>query len=352
MAQKLTINTNPNPYDTPSKEFLSKMSNKYQQEIKELSYKAKQAREDAYKKLNEDKEKSKNLTQDQIKERQSLIDEQITKLYSTPQPKPPIEVGKSGTLPAEHKNKLAFIFIGDDIKGESDKNNLINSPKISFVVGGGLESAIGEAPKTIDPRTNKIIGVSSEFHITSLTDINVEGILPISSLSNRSAIIAKSDVIDLSAREVVVIRSLGEAYGSKGQRVMSPGGVHIISGQNTNKVKINEPQPMVLGKNLNDTLVKILEEVGNLNSAIININTDILALKISLMAHFHIATGPAAPTSPSADLVASVAPTIPTKTVMNISNAYSTLINLEMIKANNLTSLSPQRFVSDFNKVN
>jgi superfamily I DNA/RNA helicase len=73
---------------------------------------------------------------------------------------------------------------------------------------------------------------------------------------------------------------------------------------------------------------------------------------VSLMAHFHIATGPAAPTSPSADLVASVAPTIPTKTVMNISNAYSTLINLEMIKANNLTSLSPQRFVSDFNKVN
>lgn len=348
MSQKSTININPNPYSVPSKEFLSKMSDGYQQQIKILSSKAKQAREDAYKKLNEDKEKRKDLTQDEIKERQKLIDEQITKLYTPSQPLPPIEVGKNGVTAAQHKNKLAFIFIGDDIKGETDKNNLVNSPKISFVVGGGLESAIGENPAPVDPRTNKIIGVSSEIHMTSLTDIDVTGIMPISTLSNRSAIIAKSDVLDLSAREIVIIRSTGEAYGSKGQRVMSPGGVHIVSGQG----KEVQPQPMVLGNNLNNTIIKILEEIGNITSFIISMNTDILALKASLMAHVHITAVPGSPTTPSVDLIAGLIQTIPSKTIVNLTNAYSTLINLEMIKTNNLTALSPDRFISDFNKVN
>jgi hypothetical protein len=224
-----------------------------------------------------------------------------------------------------------------------------------MVVGGALGTTYN--PKTgelndIDPRTNELIGVSSQLHLLSLTDVDVKGILDIDTLKKRSSIKTEADALELYSNEIVIIRSLGRPYKSTGARTMTPGGVHIISGMNTKDKKIKEPEPMVLGKALSDTLSEIMVKISDINSVLINMNEDMLKLKIALMAHIHIATAPGSPVSPSADLISVVAPSVGTSTVKNIANLYSNLINLELLKTNKLTPLSESKFLSDFNRVN
>jgi hypothetical protein len=352
-----TVNQDKLPWQEPSEEILGKLDKADANKIREDYKKAKSARDNALQKLKEDKEKNKNITDQEFQERQKQIEDGIKLLYEKKIAVPIIENGKNGTIVSKHKNKLGFIFIGDVKKAEeSDKE--INAPKISMVIGGGLESAFNPnsgQQNSIDPRDDQIIGASAELHLVSLSDIDVKGILNINTLSNRSAIKAKADVIDFSAREMVIIRSLGEAYTGSGARVLAPGGVHIISGHNYKKSSgeetlIKEPEPMVLGKKLSDTIIEIVDKLSEINSTILSMNEDMLALKIALLAHFHVSA--VGPVSPSADLAASVAPTIASKTVLNISNGYSSLINLELLKTNKLTALSPEKFLSDYNRVN
>lgn len=349
MSQITTNNLDTLAFDKPSDEILIKYAPQDRESIKKLSEQARRERDRAVEELNKQKNQKIIKDQEEYKKRLDQIDEGLKKLYSKPTAIPAIIEGENGSIAAKHKNKLAFVFIGDTKQSEEDKKNNVNAPKISLVVGGGLESAFSDNVIQIDPRDENIIGISSQIHLVSKVDIDVKGILPISTLFNRSAVKAKADVLELSANEIVLIRSLGEAYGSQGTRTMAPGGVHIVSG--TNLKESQQPQPMVLGKNLSDTLLEILTLISDINSTIINMNADILSLKVSLLAHVH-PTAPPGPPSPSVDLSLTVAPTIATKTALNISNSYSNLINLELLKTNKLTALSPGRFLSDFNRVN
>ncbi len=297
----------------------------------------------------------KGLSKDELELRQSDVDAKLDLIFAARVAKPIKETGINGSIVAEHKNKLAFIFIGDVKKAEESGQFNINAPKISMIVGGGLETTYN--PKTgdlmtIDPREDNVLGVTSQLHLISLADIDVRGILPISTLKNRSTVKAEADIIELSSNEAVFIRSLGRPYNSSGSRIMTPGGVHIIAGQNTDDKNIRESEPMVLGKGLSDTLFQIVDKMSEINSTIMSMNEDILALKTSLLAHTHVSLPAGGPTTPSVDLIASVAPTIASKTTLNITNTYSNLINLEVLKTNNLTALSPQSFLSQFNRVN
>ena len=356
MSQRLTTNIDKKPYDFPSMEVLAKLR-KEDREVIIQNYKlAKQERADAYKKIAEEKssfgkakseEKAQEVEQSKrIEILQQRVNSEISKTYSKKAAIPSIIEGDNGSVVSKHKNKLAFIFIGDAKKAELDKNNSVNAPKISLVVGGGLESTY----KEIDPRDDRLIGPAVQLHLTSLADIDVRGILPVKSLNNRSAIRAKADVLELAASEVVVIRSLGDAYGSKGHRVMTPGGVHIISGQSTAEKKLKAPEPMVLGKKLSDVITELTEKLSEINSTIISMNEDIMELKVSLLTHTHpVIVGIA---GPSIDLALVVTPTMAAKTLLNMMNAYSSLVNLELLKTNRLTALSPGKFLSDFNRVN
>ena len=358
-GQTITTNIDSNPFDKPSDEILSKLPQENRNKIIELSSRAKVERDKAIRLLKEDAARSKEISAEDLKERQRLVDEEIKELYSKQVPMPAIQPGKNGTIVSKHKNKLAFIFIGDVKKAEEDTKNTINAPKISMVVGGGLESAYrpdNEEIVSIDPREERIVGVSAELHLISLSDIDTKGILLASSLTNRSAVKATADVLELSAKEVVLIRSLGEAYGSKGHRVMTPGGVHIVSGINNGEQLITEPEPMVLGKKLNDVIIEIVNKISEMNSTIISMNKDMLTLKSSLITHIHpIAPIPGPPflvAAPSPVLATTIAPTIVSNTVLNITNCYSNLVNLELLKANKLTALSKENFLSDYNRVN
>lgn len=330
---KITTNINKPVYELPSLEVLAK-SPVHQREIAIENYKlAKSAREEAYKNIKEDAQKLE-------------IDQNLKKTYSKKEAVPAVLEGDNGSIVSKHKNKLAFVFIGDSKKAELDKNNSVNAPKMALVVGGGLESTF----KEVDPREDLLVGPSAQLHITSLSDIDVRGIFPIKTLKNRSSIKAKADVLELAASETVIIRSLGDAYGSKGHRILNPGGVHIISGQSSNNGLENKPEPMVLGEKLNDAIIELSEKISEINSTLISMNEDMLTLKTVLAAHVHPSA--AGPTAPSIEVATLVASNIVSKTLLNMMNSYSSMINLELIKTNRLTALSPDKFLSNFNRVN
>lgn len=331
----------------PSEEFLGKFSKERADKLKE----------NAAKKLEEKQKLEKSipngLSKEDYQARQAEIDQKVNQIFPATNPKPIKIIGENGAIVSQHKDKLAFIFIGDTHKAENS-NSKINAPKISMIVGGGLETTVDPntgKPTEIDPRKDYLIGVSSQLHLISVSDIDVAGILNIDTLKNRSSIKTEADVLELNAGEVVLIRSLGRPYKSGGARTLTPGGVHIISGQHTEKAPLKS-EPMVLGKSLSDALLQMTEKISDINSVLLSINQDILDLKIALVAHTHVASGPAAPTTPSIDLIASLAPSIATKTVLSITNAYSNLINMELLKLNNLTPLSEQKFLSSYNRVN
>lgn len=343
--QQITNNLVDNDLSKPSsEEFLNKFRPELKEEVKKREQQRIDERNFYLSKL------PKGLSKDELKARQEDIDKNLEKQYELKSLKIPKELGENGTLIAEHKNKLAFIFIGDVKKAEDSTKYKVNAPKISMIVGGGLETT--HDPKTnelisIDPRQNYIPGIGAQLHISSFSDVNVDGVLPISTLKNRSAIQAEADVLDLAASEIVFIRSLGRPYNSKGARVLTPGGVHIISGQNSGDVKIKPPEPMVLGKGLSDTLYNMAEQIGQINSVLLNLCEDVLSLKVALLAHIHPTLG-----SPSPDLIAQVSPTIASKSALAVSNCYSNLVNIETLKTNKLTALSPETFLSAFNRVN
>lgn len=347
MSMLTTTNVQINsPGSLPSDEALGKFTKDVQEETK----KREQQRIDERNILLASIEKS-NLSKEELDARRAEIDKKLEEQYGNKKLSIKKNLGKNGNVVAEHKDKLAFIFIGDVKKAEDSTKYKVNAPKISLVVGGGLETTYN--PKNgnlveLDPRDNNIPGVSAQLHIVSLADIDVKGILPVDALYNRSAVKTQADVLDLSAREVVVIRSLGSPYNANGARVLAPGGVHIISGQSTDTVKIREPEPMVLGKGLSDTLNEIMNQVSQVNSTLLEVVQDILNLKIALLAHVHPPPG----TAPSPNLIAQVAPSIATKSILNITNCYSNLINFEVLKLNKMMPLSPEKFLSSYNRVN
>lgn len=334
----------------PNEEFLGKFSKERADKLKENATKK-----------SEEKQKLQNsiptgISKEEYQARQAEIDKKLEQTFTSTNPKPIKTLGENGTVVSQHKDKLAFIFIGDTEKAEKSETKT-NSPKISMIVGGGLETTVD--PKTgnpieIDPRKDNLLGVSSQLHLISVSDIDVEGILPnkVTTLRNRSSIKTEADVLELNAGEIVLIRSLGRPYKSSGARSMTPGGVHIVSGINTDKEKIKEPEPMVLGKSLSEALLQMTDKISDINSVLLSINQDILSLKIALIGHTHVTGVPSSPTTPSIDLIASIAPSITTNTVLNITNAYSNLINMELLKLNNLTPLSEQKFLSSYNRVN
>lgn len=350
MSQKITTNLDPTfPASlTPSPETTGKFRIDVQEDIKRKA----QQKADQYNTMSA--AIPKGLSKEELESRQEEIVNQLNKQNPPKSLTIQKETGKNGNIVAEHKNKLAFIFIGDVKKAEDSTEYTVNAPKISMVVGGGLETTYD--PKTgdlikLDPREDNVIGTSVQLHLLSLADIDVQGILPISTLKNRSAFKTEADIVDLSAKEAVIIRSLGRPYNSSGARILTPGGVHIVSGQNYGDAKIKEPEPMVLGKALNDALFDVTDQISQINSVLTDVVQDILTLKIALMAHVHPVVGPGV-TAPSPDLIAQVAPTIASKTVLNITNCYSNLINLELLKTNRMTALSPQKFLSQYNRVN
>lgn len=346
----ITTNVNTKSDQFPSLEILFKHDLSEQKKVLENTVKAQKEKLDSITALNRELSNG-AISKEEFDKQKEIINENIANTFRRT-PTPQVDKGKNGLIPATHKNKLAFIFIGDTEKSEDNKLFDVNSPKICFAVGGGLETVYDPANNklaSIKPKQDYIPQASAQLHLISNSDIDVRGILDISTLKNRSAIKSESDILDLSAKEAVFIRSLGRPYNSSGVRTLAPGGVYIISGQNTDDK--HKPEPMVLGKSLMDFLTSFTDLINQLVSTIIYISDDLSSLKQVLKDHIH-PISPQTGMLPSPSLLAYVITSAIDKDLITYGNLYSILLNLEMQKIQHLTALSPEKFISDFNKVN
>lgn len=286
------------------------------------------------------------------------VDDNLNQIYHR-SPTPDVQKGKNGSIVAKHKNKLGFIFIGDTLNAEENDLFNVNSPKITLAVGGALETSFDpfkNNPAFVDPREEFIPQASAQIHLISSSDIDVEGIAAESAFRNKSAVKIRSDVLDFSANQAVIIRSLNTPYIA-GVRSYSPGGVHIVSGNKEAGGEYKDPEPMVLGNSLSNTLIEMMKIISELASIVNNINNGLINLKQVLGSHTHlvqIAPPPAPPIptllSPEINVYNTI--TAITEDLLNTGNIYSNMLNMEIKKLNDLMEMSPKSFTSKFNRVN
>jgi hypothetical protein len=347
-----TSNVNTLAYQMPSLEVLGKYDIAQQKKTVENFVKAQKDRIESLKSLTKQVADG-SISKDEYEKRKKQIDENLNKVYHR-SPTPEIQKGNNGEVVAKHKNKLGFIFIGDTLNAEKNDLFSVNAPKMTLAVGGALETTFNPFKNDVefvDPRDEFIPQASAQIHLISSSDINVEGIFSSSAFRNKSAVKIRSDVLDFSANQAVLIRSLNTPYVA-GVRSYSPGGVHIVSGQGDSK-NFKELEPMVLGQSLNSTLNDIMKLIGDMVSVIKDINSGIISLKTALSLHTHIVPLPTPiPTVPSAELIAHATATAVTEDLLNTGNLYSILFNTELLKLNDLMAMSPNSFTSKFNRVN
>lgn len=348
-----TSNVNTLVFQLPSLESLPRYDIAQQKKTIQNFVKAQKERIDTISSLSKELANG-SITKEDFEKQKKIIDENLNKTYHR-SPTPEIQKGFNGEVVAKHKNKLGFIFIGDTLKAEENNLYSVNAPKMTLAIGGGLETSFDPMKNDsalIDPRDEFIPQASAQIHLISNSDIDVDGIAGQSAFNNKASIRMRSDVLDFSANQAVIIRSLNTPYIA-GVSSNSPGGVHIVAGQKSGGGEYVTPEPMVLGQSLSTTLTEIMTLVGELITVVKDINQGLINLKQILSVHTHVVPLPVPlPTLPSAEIIAYNATTAIVEDVKNVGNIYSVLLNGELAKLNNLMAFSPNSFMSKFNRVN
>jgi hypothetical protein len=341
-----TTNIDTLSYQLPSFEHLGKYDPRRQMDIVDNFLSAQKERADNLVSLNRGLANG-SITKEIYDKQKESIDKNIEQIYHRT-PSTEIELGKNGVIAGQHKNKMGFIFIGNTKKAEDNTLFNANFPKITLAVGGGLETVYNplknESAK-VDPRQNFVPQASAQIHLISNSDIDSDGIAGEAAFKNKAAVQIKSDVLDFSANQAVLIRSLNTPYVS-GVRSFAPGGVHIVSGQKSGGGEYKDPEPMVLGKTLSSFLIELITTINELVTIVGNINDGIISLKNVLSLHVH---DPVNLISPQ---VAAYVTATAIDDLKNYGNIKTTLLNFEGKKVNNLMALSKDKFISNFNRVN
>jgi hypothetical protein len=110
----------------------------------------------------------------------------------------------------------------------------------------------------------------------------------------RSAVAIKADGIRLVAREGIKIITGVDKKNSQGGKNNKTFGIDLIAGNNDEDL-----QPMVKGKNLEDALVEIIDNIDNLNGIVDSILMAQINLNEALTNHFHHSPFFALPTTTS-----------------------------------------------------
>lgn len=350
----ITTNLDSKPYQPPFIEYLNKFDVSAKKKMFADYIEASKSYVSSTKELSQELA-SGNISMKQFQDKKKKIEDNISKSFHR-SPIPQVIEGKNGAIEIKHKNKLGFIFIGDTT-AEDDEDVVVNSPKMCFAVGGSLETTYNPFTNEevkIDPRQNFIKQASAQIHLLSRTNIDTKGVLAIDNLNGRSSIKTEADILELYSKEAVVIRSFGRPYLSSGAISYVPGGVHIVSGKNTLFSEIKPTEPMVLGQQLAEYLWEFSDIINEIVSAIISMSRNMVLYKEMLQSHKHFVPlefGVTTSTS-SPEIILYNKATVPTKDFIDSSNLYSLLNNILIAKLKNLTAFSPNKFLSDFNRVN
>lgn len=210
-------------------------------------------------------------------------------------PRPVLTGSTKKDVMIEHRDSFSFITIGNTKAAE--KLNAY-STKFSVFAGNGLEPRKNKDGTVFlfDVTDEDQATIAAQFHVSPMTNVSTKKmVLNGNVLTNRSAIKARADVLELKGSEMVIIKSGDRTKNSSGARVSIPGGVHIYSGDN-NALLAQQSQPMVLGDNLVSALSEIYKMLEDTSTTVLDMNLDILTMKLALVLHFHPPLAPPSPT--------------------------------------------------------
>lgn len=261
-------------------------------------------------------------------------------------PRPILTGSTNKDVVIEHRDGFSFITIGNT-KAAQQLNTY--STKFSVFAGNGLEPRKNKDGSVFlfDVTDEDQSTIAAQFHVSPITNISTKKIvLNGNVLTNRSAIKARADVLELKGSEMVIIKSGDRTKNSAGARVTIPGGVHIYSGDN-NAILAQQSQPMVLGDNLVKALSEIYKMLEDTSTSILDMNIDILTMKLALVLHFH---PPFAPPSPSLALQFPIE--MISGDIKRILNAVVHTINHKIETVNRTIPATKSFILSRYNTVN
>ena len=123
-------------------------------------------------------------------------------------------------------------------------------------------------------------------------------------------------------------------------------GVSLIHNNNVENL-----QPMVLGKNLNDYLTELEASIRNINHNVFALRNKYAVLMFILAAHVHITTLPGVPTAPSIETALTVVLQTPSTIKDQIDSVIGTL-NGAIREVNFKTKLTDVSITSNHHKLN
>lgn len=142
---------------------------------------------------------------------------------------------------------------------------------------------------------------ASRLYISQKTDIDdnldlVAGTIGMSKA--KSGIGIKSDAVRIVAREGIKLVTGTDNKGSSGEDLYSILGIDLIAGNDDSNL-----QPLVLGDNLNESIIKLGEHVDKLAGIVSTAITYQMKFNAKIATHTHISPFFGSPTTPSTTLV-------------------------------------------------
>ena len=225
----------------------------------------------------------------------------------------------------------------------SDNEKLYVDPifNVTPLEGSTIRGAGGPAEYAVD---------AARIYISQKTDIDanfqlVDG--KVGSSVARSGIGIKADAVRIIGNEGIKLVTRSDGSNSQGGPITKIRGVDIIADNRHWNL-----QPMILGNNLNSLLSEMFEILDSVVGSVQSLLNDQIMLNSALSNHIHVATGPAAPTSPSPMLM----PLGWTLTAKQASvDSFSTVSekwNMVRAKMGYLERGGPMSIRSRFNNVN
>tara|TARA_A100001515_G_scaffold132028_1_gene120172 strand:+ start:5112 stop:6050 length:939 start_codon:yes stop_codon:yes gene_type:complete len=249
----------------------------------------------------------------------------------------------------------AFIIMGRDRPGSLDTGygGAGNTHCGAIDIVAGLS---GMLAREIDPETggpvytNKNTSLdAARVYISQRTDIDKSFNLTdgyVGSPKARSGIAIKADGVRLIAREGIKLITGTDTYNSQGVESTVVSGIDLIAGNDDKDL-----QPLVKGGNLSRCIEDLIDQVEDINGQIQEMIKVQSQLFLALSTHTHVATGPAAPVTPSPDLATFCVKKAP-ELVKILSNCVVSTKNSALLKVNYTKPIGEGYINSLFNTTN
>jgi len=240
---------------------------------------------------------------------------------------------------------------------ETDNDGKDEEQNTGLIIDGLLND--GKVPEELLQVNNDFKSDAARIYISQKTDIDYNfGIAPGKQLSPspRSAIGMKADLVRVVARESIKLVTRTDDENSQKGKVDVVGGIDLIAGNDDSDL-----QPLVKGKNLQELLSYLIDDIKRLASLVHQMNIANQALETIVMNHVHLVTTPPTPVSPPVPIgvaVPSVEVQVGTavKSISDLVVSYpsqiSIGINSVLEEYGYLKPLAPKHILSEKNNTN